>query len=57
MFFEHTRDRYRFLAWDIMRRRRGIPALADPGRNDPCPCGSGRKYKKCCEPYARIMRK
>ena len=19
-----------------------------PGRNDPCPCGSGRKYKKCC---------
>ena len=21
---------------------------AEPGRNDPCPCGSGRKYKKCC---------
>ncbi|NTU52552.1 MAG: UPF0149 family protein [Chlorobiaceae bacterium] len=20
----------------------------DPGRNDPCPCGSGKKYKKCC---------
>ena len=19
-----------------------------PGRNDPCPCGSGKKYKKCC---------
>lgn len=19
-----------------------------PGRNDPCPCGSGRKYKSCC---------
>jgi len=19
------------------------------GRNDPCPCGSGRKYKNCCE--------
>ena len=18
-------------------------------RNDPCPCGSGKKYKKCCE--------
>ena len=18
------------------------------GRNDPCPCGSGHKYKKCC---------
>jgi preprotein translocase subunit SecA len=20
-----------------------------PGRNDPCTCGSGKKYKKCCE--------
>ncbi|MEG1610763.1 MAG: SEC-C metal-binding domain-containing protein, partial [Bilophila sp.] len=26
------------------------PAKASqhPGRNDPCPCGSGKKYKKCC---------
>lgn len=26
------------------------PAKADkkPGRNDPCPCGSGKKYKQCC---------
>ena len=24
------------------------PGLARPGRNDPCPCGSGRKYKQCC---------
>ena len=23
-------------------------ATPDPGRNDPCPCGSGRKYKHCC---------
>ena len=22
--------------------------LIDVGRNDPCPCGSGKKYKKCC---------
>lgn len=21
-----------------------------PGRNEPCPCGSGRKFKKCCLP-------
>ena len=21
---------------------------SEPGRNDPCPCGSGKKYKKCC---------
>lgn len=25
--------------------RRASPRV---GRNDPCPCGSGRKYKKCC---------
>ena len=25
-------------------------AMAKPGRNDPCPCGSGNKYKKCCLP-------
>ncbi len=27
-----------------------LPAKADAkvGRNDPCPCGSGKKYKKCC---------
>ena len=25
--------------------RRSEPKI---GRNDPCPCGSGRKYKKCC---------
>jgi hypothetical protein len=22
--------------------------MAMPGRNDPCPCGSGKKFKKCC---------
>ena len=22
--------------------------MANIGRNDPCPCGSGRKYKHCC---------
>lgn len=23
--------------------------LPDPRRNDPCPCGSGKKYKRCCQ--------
>jgi hypothetical protein len=23
--------------------------MTKPGRNDPCPCGSGKKFKKCCE--------
>lgn len=22
--------------------------MTKPGRNDPCPCGSGQKYKRCC---------
>jgi hypothetical protein len=22
--------------------------MSNLGRNDPCPCGSGKKYKKCC---------
>mgnify|MGYP003577966593 FL=1 len=23
--------------------------MSKPGRNDACPCGSGKKFKKCCE--------
>jgi len=30
------------------RRIRISPRHEKLGRNDPCPCGSGRKYKKCC---------
>jgi uncharacterized protein YchJ len=25
-----------------------LKAKEEPGRNDPCPCGSGKKFKKCC---------
>ncbi|MDD3354971.1 UPF0149 family protein [Zoogloea sp.] len=25
-----------------------VAATSGPGRNEPCPCGSGKKYKKCC---------
>lgn len=35
---------------DAFDRGRGVP-FANPveaRRNDPCPCGSGRKYKNCC---------
>ncbi len=28
--------------------RQARPAPPAAGRNDPCPCGSGRKFKKCC---------
>jgi hypothetical protein len=26
----------------------GVKGMSKIGRNDPCPCGSGRKYKRCC---------
>jgi hypothetical protein len=30
-----------------------FPPDIEPGRNDPCPCGSGKKYKHCCLPNSR----
>ncbi len=30
------------------RHKKSRPAAAKIGRNAPCPCGSGKKYKKCC---------
>lgn len=42
-------DIYRF--WVAKRRVKTIRrSAAKVGRNDPCPCGSGRKFKKCCAP-------
>lgn len=35
-------------ASEIMVGASSPPAARPPGRNDPCPCGSGRKFKKCC---------
>jgi preprotein translocase subunit SecA len=29
---------------------RAAAASGKTGRNDACPCGSGKKYKKCCLP-------
>nr|WP_301542753.1 SEC-C metal-binding domain-containing protein [Cupriavidus basilensis] len=29
----------------VLSRRRRVQKV---GRNDPCPCGSGLKFKKCC---------
>jgi len=31
-----------------------IPLVVKVGRNDPCPCGSGKKYKKCCGRLEKI---
>ncbi len=51
---EMFRQRYKCMK-EIGRRSapppqtsRSIPSSKHPGRNEPCPCGSGKKYKKCC---------
>jgi uncharacterized protein len=48
-FFRHSRAPIARLA-SRDRERTAVPRNAprQAGRNDPCPCGSGIKYKKCC---------
>ncbi len=54
MFFDHAMPTFKEIADKIRRERRRITSeqekthAAVPGRNDLCPCGSGKKYKKCC---------
>ena len=41
-------------AWNVhVTRQRAASAAPKVGRNDPCPCGSGKKYKKCCQDKMR----
>ena len=40
--YEPTEDSFEPVSAPIVNER------AKVGRNDPCPCGSGKKYKKCC---------
>jgi len=35
-------------AWADAGGEESAPGYPQPGRNDPCPCGSGKKYKNCC---------
>ena len=47
---EHKRQRELDAINMLAGHGSGEPAKAkdEPGRNEPCPCGSGKKYKKCC---------
>ena len=45
-FFRSLND----LEKDTGMNRKTIIKAKKIGRNDPCPCGSGKKYKKCCYP-------
>jgi len=61
LFFKHVDPTMRFMAAQIRTQRAPANvmewirhedsqagAATRTGRNDPCPCGSGKKYKKCC---------
>ncbi|MFQ5720931.1 MAG: anaerobic sulfatase maturase [Candidatus Aminicenantales bacterium] len=54
IFFEHADSTFRELAkkWKNQQREEERVSsqgqLPGIGRNDPCPCGSGLKFKKCC---------
>lgn len=60
MFFRHIDPYMRFMASELAHRRAPANVIAwatrqdldrqraKAGRNDSCPCGSGKKYKNCC---------
>jgi uncharacterized protein len=64
LFFHHVDPYMRFMAGELRQHRAPANVMqwaryrdaeearrnppANLRRNDPCPCGSGRKYKKCC---------
>ncbi len=68
-FFTHSANPFQVMA-DLLKRRRppaeimGVmaardreDALARAGRNDPCPCGSGKKLKSCCGGAAGVRKR
>jgi len=59
LFFRHIDPYMKFMASELRQGRapanvmhqfqtRRQSVVPRPHRNDPCPCGSGRKYKRCC---------
>lgn len=42
------------LVWNVRGGTDSLDRVARVGRNDPCPCGSGKKYKRCCGSRAAI---
>ena len=44
----HTIYRVGIVKQEKQQEREKVPVAGRTGRNDPCPCGSGKKYKKCC---------
>jgi SEC-C motif-containing protein len=44
--FERKDGAWMFTSGDMVKPKPAVSSKV--GRNEPCPCGSGRKYKKCC---------
>lgn len=47
-FEDRARDRGLDGRWSLTAATDPVSVGEKIGRNDPCPCGSGKKYKKCC---------
>jgi uncharacterized protein YecA (UPF0149 family) len=61
MFFKHAEPYMEFMAKELKAKRAPANVMqwirnkenivvkpSIPNRNDPCPCGSGKKFKNCC---------
>jgi len=46
--FVREDDGWKFVDGEMLADKPIVREEPKVGRNDPCPCGSGRKYKKCC---------
>ncbi|WP_294535141.1 YchJ family protein [uncultured Rhodoblastus sp.] len=48
LFARDSKSRRWQFAGELTIKSEPVVLGPQPGRNDPCPCGSGKKYKKCC---------
>ncbi len=46
--FRKVKDEWFFYDGKLVAQRPFVRMDPKVGRNDPCPCGSGKKFKKCC---------
>lgn len=47
-YFRREKGEWFYVDSDLNPRQMPVRVDAKIGRNDPCPCGSGKKHKKCC---------
>lgn len=46
--FQRINGEWKFIDGELVKPEPIVRETPKIGRNDPCPCGSGKKYKKCC---------